>query len=96
MTDTRPLTPEILLNAGWKLNQSKPIYTDYVKDLGINAGSFLSVMFWKSSNPYVQIDVNVDEDDRKTKRMTVVLYRQITVNELNTLLTIMGFVEYTI
>jgi hypothetical protein len=95
MTDNRPLTPEILANAGWQQGEDTPYHVCYSLDLDEDFGketdfaAFMMVSFAKKrKNVKFDIERTFGDSIRSTFR------RQITVGEFNTLLDIVKLEKY--
>ena len=96
-TDTRPLTPEILTEQGWKIDEETSFYSCLLKDLDevyCNEDDFTAYMMIKfgKKRDYVRFDIERDLGDSIRTNFK----RKITVEEFNTLLDIVKLEKYKI
>ena len=101
MTDTRPLTPEILTEQGWEKGEDTPFGVYFRKDLdepfmrNTDFCAYMLVRFRKFPNStqyHVQFDIEraIGDSIRSTFK------RNITVGEFNTLLDIVKLEKFKI
>lgn len=97
MTDTRPLTPEILTAAGWKIDEETSFYSCLSKDLDevyCNEDDFTAYMMIRfgKKQDYVRFDIERDIGDSIRTNFK----RKITIGEFNALLDIVGLQKFKI